>query len=264
MDWSSHLFLHERRLAAGEEWQVAAPGWWFIRLSSGGAYWLGKANQVLDAGDVIVIAPSDNGLVRSSQVGNVSLHHFLFMPDLLTGFFTLSEQTYFHALAAEPKPRARHFSPDHAVAKDFAALAASPHEQSELAQRCQMLHIVTRVLGEEIDRARAKPRSRPTARERFVQLVNEMPAAELINRPHEDWARLCRCSVRHFDRLFRDFFGISLNQKQAELRLAKASQTLYQFGEGALGTTVQSSDATQNSADEGQRTTHQTETDQPV
>jgi transcriptional regulator GlxA family with amidase domain len=127
-----------------------------------------------------------------------------------------------------------------------------------------MLHIVARVLGEEIDRARKKPKSRPTARERFVRLVNEMPAAELINRPNEDWARLCRCSVRHFNRLFRDFFGISLNEKQAELRLAKASQTLHQLGAGVLGATLESCDSNRNWADQAQRTPLRTKTDQPV
>ena len=229
MPWCSHLLLHERRLVEEEEWRVTAPGWLFVRLSSGGAYWFGTPNQMLEVGDVVVVAPNAPGLVRASQLGSAALHYFVVLPELLAGFFTLSEHYHLRAWAARGRPSTRRFTSDHPVAMDFAAFVAAQAERTGFRHRCGMLQIVARVLGDELDRAHPKFENRPTARDRFVQLINEMPANELINHTQEEWARFCRCSVRHFNRLFRDFFGASLSEVQAELRRAKAGQKLHGF-----------------------------------
>jgi AraC-like DNA-binding protein len=227
MDWCSPLLLRECRLAEEQEWQVTSPGWSFIRLSSDGVYWFGTPNQMLEAGEVVVVAPNVTGLVRASRLGCALLHYFVLLPELLAGFFTLSEHYHLRALAGRVRSPLRRFASDHPVAVDFTALVMGQTEGVGFRHRCGMLQIVARVLGDELDRAHPTFGSRPTARDRFVQLVNEIPASELINHTQEEWAQLCRCSVRHFNRLFRDFFGSSLSEIQAELRQAKAGQTLH-------------------------------------
>ena len=53
-----------------------------------------------------------------------------------------------------------------------------------------------------------------------------MPDAEIINHSPEELARLCGCSPRHFNRLFRAHFAVSARARQTELRLLKARQLL--------------------------------------
>ncbi|HEY6169550.1 MAG TPA: helix-turn-helix domain-containing protein, partial [Verrucomicrobiae bacterium] len=49
---------------------------------------------------------------------------------------------------------------------------------------------------------------------------------ELLAAPVADLARACGCSVRHFNRLFRQRFGSSFHTHQRELRLQRARQLL--------------------------------------
>jgi transcriptional regulator GlxA family with amidase domain len=61
---------------------------------------------------------------------------------------------------------------------------------------------------------------------RFEQIISRMPDAELIEHSSEELARLCGCTPRHFNRLFRLRFGAPTRAKQTELRLLKARQLL--------------------------------------
>ena len=47
-----------------------------------------------------------------------------------------------------------------------------------------------------------------TARNKAYAEAN-LPDTELITRSPEELARLCDCSARHFNRLFRDHFGVT-------------------------------------------------------
>src|SRR5262249_41900787 len=115
---------------------------------------------------------------------------------------------------------------NHAAAKEFSALIDSQPNTNALSPRCQMMQIISHVFEKEIIKAQPRHRNRPTAKDRFAQMINEMPASELITRTHEDLAKLCGCSSRHFSRLFRDHFGLCLRKKQFELRVAKEHQLL--------------------------------------
>jgi AraC-like DNA-binding protein len=229
MKRANHLLLHEVVVEPAEEWSLAdAAGWLFIRLSKGDGYWLGTSTAFLNSGDVLVLPPGDPGLIRASQLSKVTLHYFLFHPELLTGFFTLAEQNYLCTLATQDKGKARYLAEGHPAVKEFASLVESRPNRSELSHRCHMLEIISYAFEEQMQQARPKLRNQPTARQRFLELVNQMPAGELINHSHDQLAQLCRCGRRHFSRLFRDYFGMSLRHQQSELRAAEAIQKLHQ------------------------------------
>jgi len=63
-------------------------------------------------------------------------------------------------------------------------------------------------------------------RERFRQLVGKMSESELATRSLTQLAEELHCSERHFSRLFREEFHISLRSRQTELRLQRARQLL--------------------------------------
>ena len=64
-------------------------------------------------------------------------------------------------------------------------------------------------------------------RERFRQLVGQIPESELAAHSLADLAGKClHCSERHFSRLFREEYGASLRAWQIELRLQRARHLL--------------------------------------
>src|SRR6266851_8216214 len=94
MKFQRHLFLNEVTLPPSAEWMDSSPGWRFLRVSHGAAYWLAHgAAKELAPGDLVVVAPAGEGSLRASQLGEVKLQFFHFCPELLSGFLTLSSVT---------------------------------------------------------------------------------------------------------------------------------------------------------------------------
>ena len=77
----THLFINEAELPPGAEWRDASPGWKIVLISKGFLYWMATPEvRQLQTGDVLVIGPSAEGLLRSSQIGPSMLHYFYFRP----------------------------------------------------------------------------------------------------------------------------------------------------------------------------------------
>ncbi|HEX7653678.1 MAG TPA: helix-turn-helix domain-containing protein, partial [Verrucomicrobiae bacterium] len=63
-------------------------------------------------------------------------------------------------------------------------------------------------------------------RDRFREFIGKMSEAELATRSLPELAGQLHCSERHFSRLFREEFNVSLRDRQTELRLQRARQLL--------------------------------------
>src|SRR6266436_3070471 len=227
MKFQRHLFLNEITLPPSAEWMDSSPGWRFLRVSQGAAYWLAQgAARELAPGDLVVVAPAGEGSLRASQLGEVKLHFFHFCPEQLSGFLTLSERHYLETSATQGKSAIRFLPATGTTAQEFAALIALEPSPNTLAQRCRLLHLVATAFADEMVRHQVPPARSSVALHRFKSLIQEMPDHELISRTPEQLAQLCGCSLRHFSRLFRKQFGSSIRGKQTELRLVKASQLL--------------------------------------
>jgi len=222
-----HLFIEQILLEPGQEWVKTAGVWHFLRASSGAAYWLG-GNQCrpLAEGEMLVITPAAEGLVRASQIGKAVFHAFSFAPDVLCGFFTVLERHLLDTGEANGFEKVRCLPSTHPVTLKFTALANSSLRPDSLAQRVEALSLVAALFDEEIARHRSPASPGTSAQDRFTELVARMPDTELIRYSPGQLARLCGCSVRHFNRLFRDSFGTSTRARQTELRLLKARQLL--------------------------------------
>jgi AraC family transcriptional regulator of adaptative response / DNA-3-methyladenine glycosylase II len=70
------------------------------------------------------------------------------------------------------------------------------------------------------------PPRRFTASDRLREAVSSLTAGELRNRSSAELARKCHCGERHFRRLFRQRYGISLVQHQIGLRIDLAKRLL--------------------------------------
>src|SRR5258706_7211837 len=227
MNFQRLLFLNRSTLSPSVEWEISLSEWRFIRLSQGFGYWMGgSVVEELHEAEVLVIPPGASGRMRASQLGQLSFHYFDFAPEILTGFLTLAEQQYFEMLGRHGRPRVRVIPAAHKSSEEFTALVAASAQMSVLVLRCRMLHLTAAMFAEGITLHESEMLPASSVEARFKELITEMPDGELLERTPEELARICGCSLRHFSRLFRRHFEVSLRAKQTELRLLKARQLL--------------------------------------
>ena len=228
MKFDRWLSLNRAVLPASSEWEINNTGWRLVRLSEGSAYWMGgEAARELQIAEVLVLPPGARGAIRASRISDAVAHYFDFSPEPISGFFTMAEREYFESICKTKMSAARVLSMEHPGSELFAEISAyAGASVPTLLLRCKMLHLIAAVFSEEISRSHSAANTATTVDERFKQLIAEVTDDEFIERSPEEMSRLCGCSLRHFSRLFRRHFSVSLRAKQTELRLLKARQLL--------------------------------------
>lgn len=221
-----HLHPQAITISPGQEWTDETTAWRFARISQGAAYWLETAKpRMLSEGEVLIISPGIRAVVRASQLNDVLLHGFAFAPELICGFFTLSERHFFDEFLRVD--RAVSFLPStHPVTKRFAAALTQKAPVQRLVQRVELLGVVAAYFTEQLSQEQVSPTRSGPARARFEEMICQMPDLELIHHTPEQLAQLCGCGARHFSRLFHEHFGGSPRAKQRELRLLEARDRL--------------------------------------
>lgn len=235
-----HLQIEEVKLPPGQEWMDPTGVWRFLLVSRGAAYWMGEGRaRSLAQGEMLILSPAAKGIVRASQLNEVSLYGFSFAPDLLYGFFTLTERHFFETDTVRLSKKIEFLPSTHPVTQQFASIVAGGDKAKGLAQRTEVLSLVAAVFGEKTAIHRPPPTLGTSALHRFERIIAKMPDMEIINHPLEQLARLCGCSSRHFNRLFRRHFGTSLRARQTELRLLKSRQLLCSTGEKIINVALE-------------------------
>lgn len=222
-----HLRIDELRLEPGREWNDESCAWRFVRVRQGEAYWLDPAKPRLIApGELLVLAPNVKGVIRASQLNEVVLDGFQFDPILLCGLFTVSERHLFET-GGDSFIKPIQFLPStHPVSQSMAALIGRLPGGHKVAERAELLVLALRVLAEAFPAVAPEAQKGSGAQDRFQEIITRMPDLELIDHTSEQLARLCGCTPRHFNRLFRAQFGESPRARQTELRLLKARHLL--------------------------------------
>jgi len=223
----AHLVIEEVRLQPGQEWVGATPQVWrFACVQAGAAYWLGlPKTRAIAEGEMLILPPEVRGIIRASQLNEVSLLTFTFAPELLTGLFNLTERHFFEHGAADDA-EVQFLPSTHPATKRLILLASLGPGRGSLSRRVEGLGVVAAVFDDELARHHPPETLGASASSRFEELITQMPDTEFINRPPTELARLCSCSARHFNRLFREHFGVSVRARQTELRLLKARKLL--------------------------------------
>lgn len=224
-----NLLLQETTLAPTEEWRPTSTAWWFVRLASGVAYWIGQPESIaLEVDSLLVLGGASGGCIRASQLSPARLIHFCFEPDAIVGVFTVSDR---NSVAVPPDPHvpmAHCLGASDPLSQEFAVLCNSRSSGNSLIFRCQLLGFAVRLLNASSSpQPEANPSlSRTATQRRIGLLVERISDSDLIRFNSEQLAEQCGCSVRHFRRLFRQVMGVSLQEKQSELRMLKARQLL--------------------------------------
>lgn len=224
-----NLLLQETTLASGAEWRPPSEAWWFVGIVDGAAYWLGRPTSLsLDPQSLLVVPSTAQGYLRASQIASTRIVYFGFVPDTIVGVFTVSDR-FQVALPADPGTSVARVVPaQDPFAKEFASLRSSRVANTSLVFRCQLLGFAVRVLNyiEPQSTQDASIQAKSSKVRRLGVLVQKLSDTDLIRFNGEQLASHCDCSVRHFRRLFKQVMGVSLQEKQSELRMLKAKQML--------------------------------------
>ena len=180
----------------------------------------------LGPGEVVVAPPGRAVIFRTGKTGEVKLHYFHFQPEWLTSLLTVPERTRFAALADAPDRRISHLAARHDGAREFGRVCELAAHEAPLLTRYQMLKLAVAAFEPVLKPPPGPPSTLTGARARFVELMEQTPEAELLRHSPNELARECRCSVRHFKRLFRAHCGVSFRARQTGLRLETARQLL--------------------------------------
>ena len=195
------------------------------RAAKGVGYWLpGGSAHELNVGDGFVAGFNANGIVRASQLGTLKLQFFTVHPQYLNGLLTMTEWHQLESASKNPLTRVLFFAASEPLGKKFARIAAQTPADG-LTMRCALLQLWTDAVTSLISASSADAGDNKL-RERFRQLVGQMPKARLSECSLSGLAAQLHCSERHFSRLFREEFGVTFRTRQAEFRLQHARQLL--------------------------------------
>jgi len=222
-----YLELSDWFLRPAGEWSPRPNGWTMFRVASGVGYLQGPDGVLeLTPGDSACLAGESAGGIRASQLGQMRNQSFMISTELLAGLLTPAERHYLDGEARQGRSAVRFLPASHGVALEFARLAETRDSTNALLFRCRLLELFASIFARELAGQACPTPKLLLAAQRFRQIVFEMPEAGLRNCSLADLARDCRCSKRHFSRLFRNYFGVSIRQKQQDLRLEKAKLLL--------------------------------------
>ena len=215
-------------LRPGAEWQPPFIGWSLVQVQAGVGYWLDQeVSSELRAGTVLALARKAAGSVRASQTGEMRLSYFRVEPELLTGLVTLAEQSRLERAASAREASSQILPPDHLVATRFRELAAGV-DKTGFRGRAQLLELFTRVrvFAEEIEQQDLAGKVTREARDRLEEYLRDTLPAEFLSVSFVELAQRMKCTPRHLSRIFHEVTGMSFRDKQARIRLARASELL--------------------------------------
>lgn len=199
--------------------------WTVVRVIEGAGYCLqtGTARE-LNPGDMIVVGAHAAAVFRASQLGLLKLEFFHVLPQCLNGLLTVMEWQQLEDASGQMAKALLRFAASEPAAQRFTRLAAQPRRDG-LATRSALLQLWASSITSLLPAASAVALA-SNLRERFRQFVGKMSEAELAVRSLPELAGELHCSERHFSRLFREEFHVSLRARQTELRLQRARQLL--------------------------------------
>lgn len=202
-------------------------GWTILRIAEGSGYWLQTANPVheLNAGDVLIAAPNSRGVIRASSIGPLTIHFFSVQPKLLSGLLTVTEWQQLETAGDKIFPSVFIIPAAEPLAQKFAQFNENSAGDS-LSLRCRFLQLWADAVVNVFPQLPPETSYSSPLRDRFRQLIGQLPTAELSTRSLAELAGRLGCSERHFRRLFREEFGTPLRTRQTELRLLRAKQFL--------------------------------------
>jgi len=190
------LIIKDYTLSPSSEWSPQCNGWTVVRIAEGFGYCLCKKNACeLQVGDGIMVPQTTSVTIRASQLISLRLHYFQIRPELLNGLLTVAECQRLKTLSIHPSWISI-FKADELDGQEFSRLVEQPCNK-KLAMRCALLHLWAKGIAGLLGRSALNLTSEKKLRERFNQLMEQLPEAEMLELSSAEIARHSDCSERH-------------------------------------------------------------------
>lgn len=220
-----HLTLRLVRLKTGEEWSQKRTGLQFLFPTGGGGKCLSlKASQVFFPGDVLLLGGQEFSRVVPSN-GALVFWSFSISLEELFPLFAGNEIPLLQAVAQRLQGL-KCYSAGSAIALGCHRLIKEVPAQFDLDHRAQLLRIAILVMTDEFKVARRGFSGGMRMEDHILGVFEQLTTEEILHLPIEALARRFGCSRRHLNRLFHQYFKLSVASLKMELRLLKAVSLL--------------------------------------
>jgi AraC-like DNA-binding protein len=221
-----HLALRRWRLKPPEQWCLHEAGLVFVFPQGGiGHHVVGSVEQRLEPGDVLVLNAPSGSELAVADLGELSFASFSASLEHLFPLFAGKEIGWLQNVT-EVFKGSKFYPGASALARECHRLLGEVPSQFNLEHRGQLLRVAAAILTEEFKTAQTLRAGYVRAEEHMLQVFERLTTAELMSLSVGELADRFGCSRRHLNRLFRQYFDISVAALRMEMRLLKAVSLL--------------------------------------
>lgn len=222
----NYLTLRLVRLKAGEEWASDSNCLSFLFPKAGtGNYLAGSVVQSVSAGDILVVNGTPRGKLCVGNRGELLFQWFSVSLEQLYPLFSVDEIGALHNIADIFK-QVKLYPAGTPVARECRRLLDEAPPQLNLDHRGHVLRVAASVLSSEFNSVRTQRPGFLNLEEQIGQVFESLSIDEVLNLSVGELAVKFSCSRRHLNRLFHQYFGLSVAALRMEMRLLKAVSLL--------------------------------------
>lgn len=226
MATEQHLTLRTARLRPAEEWSTPGRVMAFLLALAGtGRHVQGAAIQVVRTGDVLMLNQASAGKLAAQEGSEFVFGWFSLCPEHLFPLLNGSEISLWQKVA-EACRGARVYAAASAPARECHRLAGDVPPQLGLDHRSQLLRIAAVILSVEFKEVARQRSGFVRIEEHMLGVFEALSTAEILGSSVVKLADKFGCSRRHLNRLFHQYFGVSVGALKMEMRLLKAMSLL--------------------------------------
>ena len=220
------LNLSSLRLKAPDEWNCAGNELWFVFPQGGaGKYVVGSDVRQLLPGSVLVLNAASGGKLCAINAGQITFACFSARLEHLIPLCDAQKMCLLQSVTDGFTVPRLHPSGSELAQECHHLLAEVPGNLG-FKHRVQLLKVVAVLLAAEMKNVQAQRVGFVGATEHVVQVLEKLSADDIITLPVEELAVKFSCSRRHLNRLFHQYFGVSVATLKMEMRLLRAASLL--------------------------------------
>jgi AraC-like DNA-binding protein len=221
-----HLTLRLVRLSTGDEWIQSHQGLSFVLPKAGSASYVCRNKSLpLLPGDVLVANFQAQGKIAAASKSDAIFWSFTITVEHLYPLFAATELGFLEHLSEffkTPRVYARSL----AVAAECQKLIGEAPSRFNVDHRSHLVRVASAVLSVELGNARSQRACFVTIEDHVKEVFEQLSMREIMNLSVGDLADRFGCSRRHLNRLFHQYFGLSVAALRMEMRMLKAVSLL--------------------------------------
>jgi AraC-like DNA-binding protein len=221
-----HLALQLTRLKPGEEFIQHPTGLTFVFAKGGMGKCATRAeSHSMAPGEILILNGTAAGKLTAHEKGEFLFWSFSVDFENLMPLFSGNEISRLHNITESFKS-ARIYNASHPVAVECHRLLTAVPPQFNLDHRGQLIRIAATILSLEFKEAQSQRSGYVRAEDHMIQVFESLSGSEIISLSVGELAERFSCSRRHLNRLFHQYFGLSVATLRMEMRLLKAMSLL--------------------------------------